>query len=80
VEAAVLALVIAEDWPWRAWELAERLGVPVDVIGVCVGRLCADGLLVAHSDTFRASLTAIRGDELARCWSSLVDGSGAPGC
>ncbi len=50
VEAAVLALVLAEDWPWRVGELAQRLRLPADVIGLGTATLRADGLLVvAHA-------------------------------
>ncbi len=72
VEAAILALVLAEDWPWRASELARRLRVPVDVIGLGAATLRADGLLVSapaargsSGERLRASWTAVRGDELA---------------
>jgi hypothetical protein len=72
VEAAILALVLAEDWPWRAGELAQRLRLPVDVIGLGTATLHADGLLVpapttsgGSGDRLRASWAAVRGDELA---------------
>ena len=72
VEAAVLALMLAEDWPWRASELAQRLRVPVDVIGLGTATLRADGLLVpalagsgGSGDRLRASWAAVRGGELA---------------
>ncbi len=65
IDAAVLALVLAEDWPWRADELAQRLRVPEDVIGLSTGTLHADGLLVVDADKLRASWAAVRGDELA---------------
>jgi hypothetical protein len=65
VEAAILALVLAEDWPWQAGELAQRLRLPVDVIGLSTATLSADGLLVPRGDRLRASWTAVRGDELA---------------
>lgn len=65
IEAAVLALVLAEDWPWRASELAERLRVPTDVIALATATLRADGLLVSDDGKLRASWTAVRGDELA---------------
>jgi len=67
VEAAVLAFVLAEDWPWRVGELAQRLRVPEDVIGLSTATLHADGLLVADADELRASWAALRGDELLRC-------------
>jgi hypothetical protein len=72
VEAAILALVLAEDWPWRAGELAHRLRLPVDVIGLGTATLHADGLLVPvpasrgrDGERLRASWAAVRGDELA---------------
>ena len=65
VEAAVLALVLAKDWPWRAGELAERLHLPADVIGLAAATLSADGLLASDGEKLRASWTAVRGDELA---------------
>jgi hypothetical protein len=34
VEAAVLALVLAEDWPWRVGELGQWLRIPEEVIGL----------------------------------------------
>lgn len=65
VEAAILALVLAEDWPWRASELAQRLRVPTDLIGLGTATLRADGLLVPRGgDRLRASWTAVRGEEL----------------
>jgi hypothetical protein len=64
VEAAILALVIAEDWTWRAGELAQRLRLPVDLIGLGTTTLHADGLLVPRGDRLRASWTAVRGDDL----------------
>jgi hypothetical protein len=67
VEAAVLALVLAEDWPWRVGELVQRLRVPEHVIGLSTATLHADGLLVADADELRASWAAVRGDELLRC-------------
>lgn len=66
VEAAVLALVLAEDWPWRADELAQRLSLPADVIGLATAMLRADGLLISEGDRLRASWTAVRCDELGR--------------
>lgn len=72
VEAAVLALVLAEDWPWRVGEVAQRLRVPEDVIGLSTGTLHADGLLVVDADKLRASWAAIRGDELANWQESII--------
>lgn len=66
VEAAVLALVLAEDWPWLIGELAQRLRLPVEVIQLGTATLCADGLLVVDADKLRASWAAIRGYELLR--------------
>jgi len=66
VEAAILALVLAEDWPWRASELAQRLRLPADVIGFSTATLRADGLLVPRGDRLRTSWTAVRCDELLR--------------
>jgi hypothetical protein len=74
VDAAVLALVLAEDWPWRVGELAQRLRVPADVIGLSTATLHADGLLVVNAGELRASWAAVRGDELLRC---LPPGSGS---
>lgn len=74
VEAAVLALVLTEDWPWRVGELAQRLRVPADVIGLSTATLHADGLLVVNADELRASWAAVRGDEILRC---LPPGSGS---
>jgi len=66
IEAAILVLVLAEDWPWRVSELGQRLRVPEDVIGLSTATLHADGLLVSHGDSLRASWAAVRGDELLR--------------
>jgi hypothetical protein len=66
VEAAVLALVLAEDWPWRADELAARLHVPADVIRLGVAVLRTDGLLALDRGKLRASWAAVRCDELTR--------------
>lgn len=71
VEAAVLALALAEDWPWRADELAERLRVPADVIALATATLRADGLLIADGEKLRASWAAVRGDELAGWGDSI---------
>jgi DNA-binding IclR family transcriptional regulator len=67
VEAAVLALMLAEDWPWRAAELARRLGLPAAAVRLGVATLRADGLVVAAttgSGKLRASWAAVRCDEL----------------
>lgn len=76
VEAAILALVLAEDWPWHATEIATRLCLPRDLIGFASATLLADGLLVAAparsgnggggSEALRASWAAVRGAELLR--------------
>jgi hypothetical protein len=71
VEAAILALVLAEDWPWRVGELAQRLYLPADVIGLGTATLRADGLVVVRGETLRASWTAVRGDELANWHDSI---------
>jgi predicted ArsR family transcriptional regulator len=72
VEAAILALVLAEDWPWRVGEIAQRLRLPADVIGLGTATLRADGLVVyartatgGSGQKLRASWAAVRGDELA---------------
>lgn len=72
VEAAILALVLAEDWSWRPAELAARLRLPVDVIGLGTATLRADGLVIVTraasggDERLRASWTAVRSDELLR--------------
>jgi hypothetical protein len=72
VEAAVLALLLAEDWPWLTGELAQRLRVPADLIAVCEATLRADGLVVVtRGGRLRASWTAVRGDELAGWGDSI---------
>lgn len=71
VEAAILALVLAEDWPWLPAELAQRLRVPADAIRLGTNTLQADGLIVptptvrGRGERLRASWAAVRGDELA---------------
>lgn len=70
IEAAILALVLTEDWPWRVGELAQRLRLPADVIGLGTATLRADGLVVVRGETLRASWTAVRGDELANWYDS----------
>lgn len=64
VEAAILSLMLAEDWPWRASELVQRLGVPADVIGIGTATLRADGLIVVSGEKLRASWAAVRADDL----------------
>jgi hypothetical protein len=71
VEAAVLALLLAEDWPWLPDELAQRLRLPADLIAVCEATLRADGLVVTRGGRLRASWTAVRGDELAGWGDSI---------
>ncbi len=70
VEAAILALALAEDWPWRIGEIAQRLRLPADAIGLGAATLQADGLLVSRSKLLRASWAAVRGDELANWHNS----------
>ncbi len=65
VEAAILALTLAEDWPWHVGELAQRLRIPEDVIGLSTATLRADGLLIPNGESLRASWVAVRGNELA---------------
>ncbi len=72
VEAAILALLLAEDWPWRVSELVERLDCLPELVRICVARLRADGLVrdeVARdgSGRIRAAWAAVRCDELLRC-------------
>jgi hypothetical protein len=71
VEAAILAAVLAEDWPWRVGELAQRLRLPADVVGLGAATLQADGLLVLRGELLRASWAATRGDELANWCDSI---------
>jgi hypothetical protein len=78
VEAAVLALVLAEDFPWRADELAERLRLHADLIRLAAATLRADGLLISaptcsrgSGEGLRASWAAVRGDELAGWGDSI---------
>jgi hypothetical protein len=71
VEAAILALVLAEDWPWRIGEIARRLRLPADVIGLGAATLRADGLLVLRGELLRATWAAVRGDELANWHNSI---------
>ncbi len=71
VEAAVLALVLAEDWPWSADELAQRLRLSLDTIAIATATLQADGLLIVSNEKWRATWTAVRGDELAR-WDDSI--------
>jgi hypothetical protein len=64
VDAAILALVLAEDWPWRVSELGQRLRIPEDVIGLSTATLRADGLLIPRGESLRASWAAVRSHEL----------------
>ncbi len=74
LEAAALALLLAEDWPWHPWELAARLRCPTALLSICVARLRADGLVrdeatrggTARAGAIRASWAAVRCDELLR--------------
>jgi hypothetical protein len=65
VEAAILAAVLAEDWPWRIGEIAERLRLPAGAVRLGAATLQADGLLVSRGELLRATWAAVRGDELA---------------
>lgn len=65
IEAAVLVLMLTEDLPWRADELAERLSAPTGLIALATATLRADGLLISDGEKLRASWTAVRGDEIA---------------
>jgi hypothetical protein len=71
VEAAILALLLAEDWPWRPGELAQRLLLPGSLIGLGTATLRADGLVILRGGKLRASWTAVRGDELASWHDSI---------
>jgi hypothetical protein len=75
LEAAIVFLVVAEDYPWRLGELAARLGCSSELVRICVARLCADGLLVGDGGTVRASRAAVRLDELGG-WRELCSGRG----
>jgi hypothetical protein len=76
LEAAIVFLLVAEDYPWRLRELEARLGCSAELVRICVGRLRADGLLVGDGETVRASWAAIRLDELGG-WRELRSGRGA---
>ena len=65
IERAILALLLAEDHPWRLGELQKALGDPMGVVSICVGRLRADGLVDCNGRTAGASWAAIRSDELS---------------
>ena len=65
IERAILALLLAEDHPWRIDELQKALGDPHGLVIICAARLHADGLLDYKGETIRASRAAVRGDELA---------------
>jgi hypothetical protein len=75
VEAGIVFLLVAEDYPWRLGELEARLGCPAGLIGICVGRLRADGLLVGDDRALRASWAAVRLDELGG-WRELCSDRG----
>lgn len=75
VEAAILALVlIADEW-WSVDELACRLRLPADVVGLATMTLSADGLLTSaptgSGEKLRASWAAVCGDELAS-WANSI--------
>jgi hypothetical protein len=64
VERAILALLLAEDHPWRLGELQKRLAHPMALLRICAARLDADGLIEHDGETLRVSRAAIRADEL----------------
>lgn len=67
VEARIVALLIAEDWPWRDHELARRVDAPLALVRASVARLQADGLAtVDEQGRARASRAALRANELAQ--------------
>jgi hypothetical protein len=70
VEAAVLALLLAEDWPWLPGELP-AFAPPRRPHRRLRGDPAADGLVVARDGGLRASWTAVRGDELAGWGDSI---------
>jgi hypothetical protein len=76
VEAAIVFLVVAEDYPWRLGELEARIGCPAELVRICAARLRADGLLVGDDETVRASWAAVRLDELGG-WRELCSDRGA---
>jgi hypothetical protein len=76
LEAAIVFLAVAEDYPWRLGELAARLGCSDELASICVTRLRADGLLVGDGEAVRASWAAVRLDELGG-WRELCSGRGA---
>lgn len=75
LEAAIVFLAVAEDYPWRLGELEARLGASRDLVRICVGRLRADGLLIGDDETVRASWAAVRLDELGG-WRELCSDRG----
>jgi DNA-binding IclR family transcriptional regulator len=74
IEAAILALLLAEDHPWRVSELGKTLRQPPGLVHICVARLHADGLVTYDEQTTRASRAAVRADELGE----KSDGISAP--
>jgi hypothetical protein len=64
IERAILALLIAEDHPWRVDELEKKLGYAPGLVAGCVARLHADGGLDRAANRVRASRAAIRVDDL----------------
>lgn len=64
IERAIVALLVAEDRPWRVGELGKKLGYSPSIITGCVARLHADGLLDRDGDAVRASRAVIRVDDL----------------
>jgi hypothetical protein len=75
VEAGIVFLLVAEDYPWRLAELEARLGCPAELVRICAARLRADGLIVGDDETVRASWAAVRLDELGG-WRELCSGHG----
>jgi Mn-dependent DtxR family transcriptional regulator len=64
IERAILALLLAEDHPWRMSELSKKLGYSPSLIAGCVARLHADGVLNRDGDTVRTSRATIRVNNL----------------
>jgi DNA-binding GntR family transcriptional regulator len=66
IERAILALLLADDHPWRLDELQKALGDPLGLVRICVARLRADGLVDCNGRTARASWAVVRSDELRK--------------
>ncbi len=75
VEAGIVFLLVAEDYPWRLAELEARLRCSEELFGICVARLRAVGLLVGDDGALRASWEAVRLDELGG-WRELCSDRG----